>query len=111
LKTKKGRDMKRYITIICIIAAGLLTVPSFAQEKTETAKENKSVVEKGKPVNIVCPVSAEDIDEDITYEYKGVTYALCCKSCLKKFKADPEKYISRLSEDGKSIKKNKGDKK
>lgn len=70
-------------------------------EKTE-----KKVVDN-KPVNSVCPVSGEEVDPEITVTYKDKMYALCCKSCLKKFNKDPEKYISKLSEDGKSLKKNK----
>lgn len=70
-------------------------------EKTE-----KKIVDN-KPVNTVCPVSGEEIDPEITATYNGKTYALCCKSCLKKFNKDPEKFVSKLSEDGKSLKKNK----
>ena len=38
-----------------------------------------------------------DKDDHTTYAYSGKTYNLCCKKCLKKFKADPEKYIERLN--------------
>jgi YHS domain-containing protein len=96
--------MKKYLFFL-LFTGLMLSATSFAQEKTSAAKENKEAVVKGEPVNTICPVSAEDADGEITVDYKGTTYALCCKSCLKKFNADPEKYISRLSEDGKSIKK------
>ncbi|HEY6906384.1 MAG TPA: YHS domain-containing protein, partial [Ignavibacteriaceae bacterium] len=56
-----------------------------------------------KPVNTVCPVSGEEIDSKITYTYNGKTYGLCCNKCLKKFKADPEKYISRMKSDEKPV--------
>ncbi len=72
-------------------------------EKDEKAEE----LADAKPFNSVCPVSGEEIDGEHTYVYKGVKYATCCNKCMKKFKADPEKYISRLSEDGKSLKKKK----
>lgn len=68
-------------------------------------ENNKTQVTDNKPVNSVCPVSGEEIDPEITAVYKDKTYAVCCKSCLKKFNKDPEKYISKLSEDGKSLKK------
>ncbi|NWF88575.1 MAG: YHS domain-containing protein [Ignavibacteriaceae bacterium] len=68
-------------------------------------ENNKTQVLENKPINSVCPVSGEEIDPEITAVYKGKTYALCCKSCLKKFNKDPEKYVSKLSEDGKSLKK------
>ncbi len=72
----------------------------------EVEKTEKKVVDS-KPVNTVCPVSGEEIDSKITAVYNGKTYGLCCKSCLKKFNKDPEKYVSKLSEDGKSLKKSK----
>lgn len=84
---------------------------SFAQEKPEVKNETKeetvkkvevqkvdenSVVESKEILNTICPVSDEEADPQITYDYKGKTYSLCCKKCLRKFKKDPEKYISRL---------------
>ncbi len=121
----------RRIIIIPFIAflVVVLSVGSFGQDKkmemkkkvestktkvTETKQEVIKKVEKtekkvvdSKPVNTVCPVSGEEIDSEITAVYNGKTYALCCKSCLKKFNKDPEKYVSKLSEDGQSLKKNK----
>ena len=47
-----------------------------------------------RPINTKCPVSGEDIDPKITVVYNGLTYAFCCKDCLKKFNDNPEKYIS-----------------
>ena len=113
--------MKR-IMIIPFIVLGVFvfSINSSAQDKkkvesTETKvmdtkqeiEKTKTVVDPNKPVNTICPVSAEEIDPEITVKYKDKTYAVCCKSCLKKFNKDPEKYVSKLSEDGKSLKKNK----
>lgn len=122
--------MRRILIIPFIAFLGVvLSVGSFGQDKkmemkkkvestqtkvTDTKQEVVKKVEKtekkvldSKPVNTVCPVSGEEIDSEITAVYNGKTYALCCKSCLKKFNKDPEKYVSKLSEDGKSLKKNK----
>lgn len=95
------------LAFLTLIFGLVLSFQAYAQseEKTEKKEEKKVVVEDGKPFNTICPVSREEIDENITHEYNGKVYALCCNSCLRKFKADPEKYASRLSEDGKSIKK------
>jgi YHS domain-containing protein len=101
------------LVILLFLITGL-SINSFAQEKTsDDKKENKTeqmneenaALEETKVFNTICPVSREEADPEITYEYKGKTYAVCCNNCLKKLKADPEKYISRLSDDGKSIKK------
>ena len=101
--------MKKLVYVVFILFLGLsLSSNVYSQEKEnkkEIVKDSSKTVETGKAFNTICPVSTEDVDPEITYTYKGKTYAFCCNKCLKKFKADPEKYSSKLSEDGKSIKK------
>ena len=50
------------------------------------------------PSGEVCPVSGEAIapDEGVEYSYLGTAYKFCCKNCVKKFKAEPMKYIGEL---------------
>ena len=38
----------------------------------------------------------EEVDPDITVEYRGKTVAFCCDTCFKKFLANPARYESRL---------------
>ncbi|MFQ5806326.1 MAG: DUF2231 domain-containing protein [Phycisphaerae bacterium] len=48
-------------------------------------------------LNKWCPVLPdEEADPTITTVYQGRTIAFCCDRCLGKFKADPQRYISRL---------------
>ncbi len=48
-------------------------------------------------LNEWCPVMTDEkIDPAITIEYRGKTVALCCDTCVKKFRANPAKYESRL---------------
>jgi len=111
--------MKRLIIAVVVLLFGFgYAVQLSAQDKSakqvkkeevkqaDTKQEAKPVakeVKSGKPFNSVCPVSSEEIDDPVLVEYSGKVYAVCCKSCLKKFKNDPEKYISRLSSDGKKL--------
>ena len=47
-----------------------------------------------------CPVSGEEFVVEATSpktEYKGKTYYFCCSGCDKKFKADPEKFLSKMA--------------
>ncbi len=53
--------------------------------------EAKEVIEQ-----TTCPVMGGKINKDIFVEYKGRKVYLCCAMCEGKFKADPEKYISKL---------------
>lgn len=107
--------MKKFLFVIFTILIGLsLTIGTYAQEKEKVEKKEQAKevqkeittsagqnIDKEKPVNTICPVSGEEVDQNITYTYNGKTYALCCNKCLKKFKADPEKYISRMKPDEK----------
>ncbi len=110
--------MKNILFGVLVLVLGItFTTAGFGQDKSKTEQKKETstktedqkvaVKENSGVFNTVCPVSGEEINPEKTYTYKGVTYALCCNSCLKKFKADPEKYIPRLSEDGKSLKKKK----
>ena len=51
--------------------------------------------------NTICPVSGQSVEAmgaPYNVEYNGKVYNLCCKSCAKAFKKDPEKY-SKIAEE------------
>ena len=47
-----------------------------------------------------CVVSGDafggDLGPPVDVKYKGRTVRLCCKSCVKKFNANPDKYMAIL---------------
>ncbi|MCS7053236.1 MAG: YHS domain-containing protein [Ignavibacterium sp.] len=67
--------------------------------------ENKSEVKAEQTVfNTVCPVMGKPVDAELTkVEYEGKIIAFCCSGCEDKFKANPEKFMKNLSEDGKTF--------
>lgn len=44
-----------------------------------------------------CPVMGGVIDPDVFVEHEGHRIYLCCRRCIDKFKADPDKYLARPS--------------
>lgn len=49
-------------------------------------------------VNAYCPVMPEEkVDPAVTFLYQGKTIGFCCEKCLAKFKANPQRYESRLA--------------
>ena len=55
-----------------------------------------------------CVVSGEKLGEmgtPPTVTYKGTTVEFCCKSCVKTFDADPEKYLQKYEQGVKDAKK------
>lgn len=83
--------MKRISQILIITIAIAVRHPALASDKSAAAA-----------VNTICPVSGDSIDKEIenpvTVIYKGQTIMLCCKTCLRKFKANPEKYAAILNQ-------------
>jgi YHS domain-containing protein len=50
-----------------------------------------------------CLISGEKLGgmgTPVVYVYEGQEYKFCCKSCEKKFEADPAKYSKELSKAG-----------
>ncbi len=49
------------------------------------------------PLNEWCPVMTDErVDPEISIIYQGKKIGLCCDMCVKKFKANPDKYLPRL---------------
>lgn len=44
----------------------------------------------------VCPVMGGDIDKNVFLVHEGKKVYFCCPGCEDAFKADPEKYMSKL---------------
>lgn len=42
-----------------------------------------------------CPVAKKDIKAGVTADVGGKTYGFCCNGCVKKFTADPAKYLPK----------------
>lgn len=62
--------------------------------KATAAKGGKAAPAVVLPVNFTCPVKpGQDYDPAYTVTYKGKLIGLCCKACIGKFNADPEKYM------------------
>ena len=47
-----------------------------------------------------CPIMDSPINEDIYSDYQGKRIYFCCAGCDDKFKAEPEKYIKQMEDEG-----------
>jgi YHS domain-containing protein len=43
-----------------------------------------------------CPVTGEPIDPEVYVDYQGRRVYFCCEACIRKFKAEPAKYLAKL---------------
>ncbi|GMU22704.1 MAG: hypothetical protein AMXMBFR13_27890 [Phycisphaerae bacterium] len=77
-----------YLRLAMALAIGVSSVGLSLAERPAT-----------KPAaNAYCPVMPEEkIDPAVTFLYQGKTIGFCCEKCLVKFKANPQRYESRLA--------------
>ena len=76
--------------LVAVVALGPMTL--LGAEKKEKAKAY--------PLK-TCLVSDEklgDMGEPYKFEHKGQEIKLCCKSCLKDFNKNPDKFLKKLKE-------------
>lgn len=92
--------MKTKYTIALLAAAALF---SSCEQKTtvstDTPAETSTEATADNYPLATCPVSGEKLGEmgdPYVIEHEGTTVKLCCKSCLKDFNKDPDKYIGMI---------------
>jgi YHS domain-containing protein len=102
MKSKAG-------VLACLVVAGLVSAAVFGlagcQKQAPTAPVKgttaKATPTPGQPAAQVteqttCPVMGGAINKDIFVEYQGKKVYFCCKECVAKFNADPQKYLAKL---------------
>ncbi len=71
--------------------------------ETPAAPAADKQAEAAKPYPLdTCLVSGEKLDEmgePQVIVHEGQEVKFCCKMCIKKFKADPEKYLKKMNEE------------
>ncbi len=101
---------KIFVLIITFFIVTSFNEQVFCQEKSKPVQQKQNKIESNtkkqskKIWNSLCPVMGDPVDPSVkTVEYKGKVIGFCCKSCIKKFQKDQEKYFKRISPDGKSL--------
>ncbi len=86
----------------CLASLLLFTTVSYAadKEKDKTTTESASNVPADYPLK-KCVVSDEPLGEmgkPVKATHNGTDVYLCCKSCLKDFNKDPDKYTQAVKD-------------
>jgi hypothetical protein len=89
--------MKRFKKLlVAALAVAYLAAPAGVAAAGKTKSDAKV-----KPYTLKnCPVSDEklggDMGDPYVFIHEGRQIKLCCKSCLKDFKKNPEKYLKKI---------------
>ena len=80
----------KLISITAVCACSMLLTPTALANPDHAKMDHHAQSEQDtdKPVNAMCPIGNEPIEEEGgTYEYKGNTIGFCCRDCVDKFAA------------------------
>lgn len=98
--------------LIATLFTGLTSLVVHAADKApapNSSSASSAKDEKAKPYPLnFCVVSDEKFEgsdmKPVEMVYEGQTMKFCCKSCVKDFKKDPKKYLTKLDEEVKKKK-------
>jgi YHS domain-containing protein len=94
------RNFIALFLITLITAAASATVVAATDDQPTAAITVVATDEAKKAVtNKLCPVSGGPVSEKYRAEYKGQYVYVCCEGCLTEFKADPEKFVAKMSKE------------
>ncbi len=82
---------------LTFVAASLLLAP-LGCATHERAEHMQAAANDSYPLT-KCVVSGEDLgDKPYVFTHNGQTVKLCCKDCLAKFNAEPDKYMAKINQ-------------
>lgn len=84
--------MKRFFILLWVLTGP----PTLALAHSTHSEDAPPPVLADSLTNTSCPVMTEAIDPNIFIEYQGRSVYFCCKKCIKKFEANPARYLPRL---------------
>ena len=74
-----------------------------AAAKPVATKASGDAVKAAKKPQTICPVMGNPINKSLYVDVKGKRIYVCCQGCIPKVKADPDKYIKILEDQGVAI--------
>ena len=93
--------MKKSIIATLLIALVAIGTASYAEEKKA---DTEQLVKIKKQTH--CPVMKKNpVNKKLYVDVKGYRIYVCCKGCIGKVKADPDKYIKELEAKGITLEK------
>jgi len=90
---------KRNIATMLLAVLVAIGSATFAEEKNDEAATSK--VKK----QTTCPVMGGKINKKAYADVNGKRIYVCCAGCVAKIKADPDKYIKQMEEEGIELEK------
>jgi hypothetical protein len=90
------KNLVRSVSTLALAASALAFVAVGCATHSEPAQP-AAAVGGAYPLK-TCVVSGEDLgDKPYVFTHNGQTVKLCCKDCLAKFDAEPDKYLAKLN--------------
>ena len=83
--------------VLALAVLGCARPGSPAPEPEEKAPSAEAPALKAQET---CPVMGGKLDRSIYVDHEGKRVYFCCDDCPKMFKADPDKYMKKMADEG-----------
>jgi YHS domain-containing protein len=97
MKAKNRMKAKLILPFVLALPLGLASCSK--KEEAANGGSPSGGSERGTYPLTTCVVSGEELGsmgKAVIYDHEGTSVQFCCKSCIKDFKANPEKYLAKL---------------
>jgi hypothetical protein len=100
------REKSNMNSVLKILAGSVLVIVLLmpatlaAAQGASVAAQNNATVAKECPPQTVCPIMGGKVDPKVFTDVAGYRIYACCKGCLEKIQADPEKAVAAIRAKG-----------
>jgi hypothetical protein len=86
--------------LVLLMAAAIPATLAAAQGDSAAAAKESANAAKECPPQTLCPIMGGEIDKKVFVDVSGYRIYACCKGCIEKIQADPEKAIAAIRAKG-----------
>ena len=97
--------MKKMTLFVVLGVVVALAASGCKDKKTEPDGDTEAKAGAEVKAQTTCPVMGNEISKSLYADVKGKRVYVCCAGCIGAIKADPDKYIKKLEDDGVTLEK------
>jgi hypothetical protein len=91
----------RLITLVAMAAILISQITVAGETKDKSAESSNKEIK----AQVTCPVMGGKVSKKLYADVNGYRVYVCCKGCIAKIKADPEKYLEKIKGNGETPEK------
>jgi YHS domain-containing protein len=92
--------VNKSVKVLAILVTAMMATAVVVQAEGEKQAGDQAARQTEVKKQTICPVMGNEVNTNLFVDHQGKRVYVCCKACLKKVTATPEKYIKQLEAEG-----------